>query len=118
MGPFLSTMDDLLLLQPLALQHWLEAENNQDALDTLRLITAILIVGSNEDHLWAVADRRTRRQYLGRPALLPNPRFGTPWTLLYASYDDRAFDHLLILVDALEETGCTDINILTHCRQQ
>jgi hypothetical protein len=32
-------------------------------------------------------------------------------------YDGRAFDHLPILADALEEAGCTDADILTHCRQ-
>jgi hypothetical protein len=32
-------------------------------------------------------------------------------------YDDRAFGHLPILADALEETGCTNKDILQHCRQ-
>jgi hypothetical protein len=32
-------------------------------------------------------------------------------------YDDRAFDHLPILADALEEAGCTDADVLSHCRQ-
>jgi hypothetical protein len=32
-------------------------------------------------------------------------------------YDDRAFDRLLIVADALEEAGCTDPAILKHCRQ-
>jgi hypothetical protein len=31
-------------------------------------------------------------------------------------YDDRAFDHLPILADALEDAGCTDAAILEHCR--
>ena len=31
-------------------------------------------------------------------------------------YDDRAFDRLPGLADALEETGCTDADILAHCR--
>jgi hypothetical protein len=31
-------------------------------------------------------------------------------------YDDRAFDLLPILADALEEAGCTDADILAHCR--
>jgi hypothetical protein len=31
-------------------------------------------------------------------------------------YDDRAFDRLPILADALEEAGCTDTEILSHCR--
>jgi hypothetical protein len=31
-------------------------------------------------------------------------------------YDDRAFDRLPILADALEEAGCLNDDILTHCR--
>jgi hypothetical protein len=31
-------------------------------------------------------------------------------------YDDRAFDGLPILADALEDAGCTDPDILGHCR--
>jgi hypothetical protein len=34
-----------------------------------------------------------------------------------AIYADRAFDRLPILVDALEEAGCHDRDILGHCRQ-
>jgi hypothetical protein len=31
-------------------------------------------------------------------------------------YDDRVFDRLPILADALEEAGCTNADILNHCR--
>ena len=31
-------------------------------------------------------------------------------------YDDRAFDRLPLLADALEDAGCTDADILGHCR--
>ena len=31
-------------------------------------------------------------------------------------YDDRAFDRLPILADALEDAGCDDADILGHCR--
>lgn len=37
--------------------------------------------------------------------------------LAQAIYDDRAFDRLPILADALEEAGCTNADILNHCRQ-
>jgi hypothetical protein len=37
--------------------------------------------------------------------------------LAYAIYDEYAFDRLPILADALEEAGCTDADILNHCRQ-
>jgi len=36
--------------------------------------------------------------------------------LAEAIYTDRAFDRLPILADALEDAGCTDADILAHCR--
>jgi hypothetical protein len=36
--------------------------------------------------------------------------------LAEAIYEERAFDHLTILADALEDAGCTDADILGHCR--
>jgi hypothetical protein len=42
---------------------------------------------------------------------------GTIKKLAQAVYDDRAFERLPILADALEEAGCTDAQILHHCRQ-
>jgi hypothetical protein len=41
---------------------------------------------------------------------------GAVHKLTQAIYDDRAFDRLPILADALEEAGCTDADLLTHCR--
>jgi hypothetical protein len=31
-------------------------------------------------------------------------------------YDDRAFDRLPILADALEDAGCDNQDVLSHCR--
>jgi hypothetical protein len=31
-------------------------------------------------------------------------------------YEGRTFDRLPVLADALEEAGCTDADLLTHCR--
>jgi hypothetical protein len=41
---------------------------------------------------------------------------GTVRRIAQAIYDDRAFDRLPVLADALEEAGCTDSELLGHCR--
>jgi hypothetical protein len=41
---------------------------------------------------------------------------GAMANLARSIYADRAFDRLPILADALEEAGCTDAEILAHCR--
>lgn len=38
-------------------------------------------------------------------------------SLATAIYEGKAFDRLPILADALEDAGCTDANLLNHCRQ-
>jgi hypothetical protein len=49
-------------------------------------------------------------------AFTPKWRAPTVRRLAEAIYDERAFDRLPILADALEEAGCTDPEILGHCR--
>jgi hypothetical protein len=42
---------------------------------------------------------------------------GTIRRMAEAIYEDRAFDHLPVLADALEDAGCASADILGHCRQ-
>jgi hypothetical protein len=60
------------------------------------------------------------REVFGNPfrpvSLPPSIRTLTVVTLAQAIYDDRAFECLPVLADALEEAGCTDVDILAHCR--
>ena len=42
---------------------------------------------------------------------------GTIQKLALTIYDERGFQNLPILADALEEAGCTNADILAHCRQ-
>jgi hypothetical protein len=61
------------------------------------------------------------REMLGNP-FRPrsiNPSCQTPQVARLAQgiYDNRAFDRLPVLADALEDAGCTDAAILGHCRE-
>src|SRR5262249_36972728 len=56
---------------------------------------------------------------------VPSPRpvtFEVAWKpsvvvgLAQAIYDERAFDRMPILADALQDAGCEDADILGHCR--
>ncbi len=57
---------------------------------------------------------------LGNPfrpvAVDPAWQSSTVISLAQAIYDDRGFDRMPILADALEEAGCTNADVLDHCR--
>jgi hypothetical protein len=63
------------------------------------------------------------REILGNP--YRRPTFKPAWlawndatvvNLAHTIYDDRAFDRLPILADALEDAGCDNADLLSHCR--
>ena len=59
------------------------------------------------------------RDVLGNPSGRCVPtRVGTPAAVVLprAIYEDRAFDRLPILADALQDAGCENDDVLTHCR--
>jgi hypothetical protein len=63
------------------------------------------------------------REVFGNPfRALPDQRAWLSWhdgtipRLAQCIYDERAFDRLPILADALEDAGCANAEILAHCR--
>ena len=61
------------------------------------------------------------RDIFGNPfrPVAADPAWLTPTvqSIAAAIYEYRAFDRLPILADALEEAGCTNADVLLHCRQ-
>jgi hypothetical protein len=74
----------------------------------------------------AIASEQHRQSALVRDIFGPLPfrpiALDRPWltstvtSLATAIYEERAFDRLPILADALEDAGCTNADILSHCR--
>lgn len=52
-----------------------------------------------------------------RAPVLPASLTQTVIGIARTMYDERAFDRLPVLADALEEAGCSHPDILNHCRQ-
>ncbi|KAF7368888.1 hypothetical protein MVEN_00214600 [Mycena venus] len=67
-------------------------EDEEEAEWELAATTAAMILTGAEQARVLRAERRQQsRLYLCRPQLLPNPRYDTPWQVLYGSRHDRAF---------------------------
>lgn len=60
------------------------------------------------------------RDIFGNPfrpiALDPPWRSETAVAVAAGIYEERAFDRMPILADALEDAGCDHADVLTHCR--
>jgi hypothetical protein len=85
--------------------------------DGLALQTAEMIATVLEQKLQA----DTLRCIVGNPFTLPQPvpaalSSSSVRSLAEGIYQDHAFDRLPILADALEEAGCAEPDVLTHCR--
>jgi hypothetical protein len=79
------------------------------------------VYGHSADQSERTEQARLIRHIFGplpfRSVLLdPAWQTSTVTTLAQAIYDDRAFDRLPILADALEEAGCANADVLNHCR--
>lgn len=65
--------------------------------------------------------RVTLHEIFGNPfrSVTLDPSWLTPTVtgLALAIYDERSFDCMPILADALEEAGCANADMLQHCRQ-
>ncbi len=98
-------------------QHWIEEQENR-------------LQGEDEQPEGRAARRERRaqcdllRDLFGnpfRPAVI-EPTWlkwndGCVIKLARAIYEERKYQDMKILADALEEAGCTNADILTHCRQ-
>lgn len=65
-------------------------DDNTEETVALTLLATILACG-HQSCLLQAEGRRRHRLYLCHPELIPNPRVGSPWQVLYHSQSDRAF---------------------------
>ena len=66
---------------------------------------------------WTRQVRETGRNPVKPLAFDPSWRTEVVVALARGVYSDRAFDRMPILAGALEDAGCSDPDILTHCRR-
>ncbi|WP_238602807.1 hypothetical protein [Fimbriiglobus ruber] len=83
--------------------------------DILQEVATVSVIGS-------AAERQAQSSLIRdifpfRPITL-SPSYLTPTVLSLAKgiYEDRAFDRMPILADALQDSGCDSEDILNHCR--
>jgi hypothetical protein len=109
---------------PASLLCWGPGTNNWDV--AMRLVNWLL--GANGP-LWKQAQHTAYLDILAEmagprlPPAPPSPALvnwegGTLRRLAQGIYDERAWDSMPVLGDALEEAGCTEDIILSHCREK
>jgi len=96
-----------------AVSAWASCSNDRST-DELRQIWDL--TRSSEQMAQSVLLREIFGVLHFRPRTLESPPSRAPVALAQAIYDERAFDRLPILADALEDAGCTNQDILSHCR--
>jgi hypothetical protein len=92
-------------------------ESFQEALRTVARLHRCLPVGRESvlcDLVREVAGNPFRRAEVRYSWLRWNN--GTPLAIARAIYEERRFEDLPILADALEDAGCTSAPLLCHCR--
>ena len=68
--------------------------------------------------LWSLLARsQTRGESLRVVGPDPGWRTSTVLALARCIHDDRAWDRMCILADALQDAGCEDSDVLSHCRE-
>ena len=100
-------------------------DNQGETADTVWSISFDAAEASSADRNGTLSlHARFLRCIIGNP-LRPPPQFDLAWLtwndgavrkMAQAIYDARAFDRLPLLADALEDAGCADAAILSHCR--
>jgi hypothetical protein len=102
-----SLLGDTMVSWPEKAYHWAAAVARGDREGYPPYIPAVKAVG-------------LLRDIFGNPfrpvALDPSWRTQAVVLMAMGIYDDRRFDDLPILADALEEAGCTSREVLEHCR--
>jgi hypothetical protein len=109
----------------------LDAAKSQEEKELDALEWAEWAVGKPEREFW-IAEGEEQREH---PCAFLRELFGNPFRLVtidldwliwqnntipkmaQSIYDEGRFERMPILADALEEAGCTNADILNHCRQ-
>jgi hypothetical protein len=96
---------------------WAAAESAYDAANEW-----VMSFGPKRGKKWKPAQAALFRDIFGNPfkpiAFDPAWRTSTVVEVAKAIYEERAFERMPVLGDALEEAGCSSPEILNHCRAE